>query len=84
MTLAVEKTPVNGLEEPTEDEGLMYAIVCHQPGQCAEVSANEPQLNWYSRKFSPDRLSSIVITVQGSIMEGVSWNPYVCVLRQFL
>jgi len=42
MSLAVDKMPVNGLEEPTVDEGLMYAIVCYQPGHCAEGSANEP------------------------------------------
>jgi hypothetical protein len=34
--------PVIGLEEPTEDEGLIYVIVCHKPGKCAGGSVNEP------------------------------------------
>jgi hypothetical protein len=42
MSLAVEKMPVDGLEDPTEDEGLIYVIVCHKPGQYAEGSTNEP------------------------------------------
>ena len=33
--------PVNGLEEPAEDEGLIYVFVCHKSGQCAEGSVNE-------------------------------------------
>jgi hypothetical protein len=40
-SLVVEKMPVNGLEEPAEDESLIYVFVYHKPDQCAEGSVNE-------------------------------------------